>query len=144
MWDWTLPDGTHPEVAAKTGTSDSFKDNLAIGYTPDVVVGVWAGNANDEAMNKVIGITGAAPIWHSVIERVMDGSGCNIDGAGILPCGNFNFHFSDRTFPQVGGLVNYCVSSANGLAGSGNCDWMLNGEQPQQSGITGMSSNPIP
>ncbi|TMC24491.1 MAG: glycosyl transferase family 51, partial [Chloroflexi bacterium] len=39
MWDWTLPDGTHPEVAAKTGTSDSFKDNLAIGYTPDVVVG---------------------------------------------------------------------------------------------------------
>ena len=144
MWDWTLPDGTHPEVAAKTGTTDSFKDNLTIGYTPDVVVGVWAGNANDEAMNNVIGITGAAPIWHSVIERVMDGGGCNIDGAGILPCGNFNFHFSDRTFPQVGGLVNYCVSSANGLAGSGNCDWMLNGEQPQQSGITGMSSNPKP
>ena len=79
-----------------------------------------------------------------VIERVMDGSGCNIDGAGILPCGNFNFHFSDRTFPQVGGLVNYCVSSANGLAGSGNCDWMLNGEQPQQSGITSMSSIPKP
>lgn len=144
MWDWTLPDGTHPEVAAKTGTTDSFKDNLTIGYTPDVVVGVWAGNANDEAMNKVIGITGAAPIWHTVIERVMDGSGCNIDGADVLPCGNFNFHYSDRTFPQVGGVVNYCVSSANGLAGSGNCDWMVDGEQPQQSGIVGVTSKPNP
>src|SRR5205085_6486310 len=30
MWDWTLPDGTHPQVAAKTGTTDSFRDNWTI------------------------------------------------------------------------------------------------------------------
>ena len=133
MWDWTLPDGTHPEVAAKTGTSDLFKDNLTIGYTPDVVVGTWSGNANDAPMQGVIGITGAAPIWHSIIERVM--GACNLDGAGI-PCGNFNFHFSDRTFPQPSGLVQQCVSSANGLGFSGtNCDWMLPSDVPQQSGI---------
>lgn len=40
--------------------------------------------------------------WHSVIERVM--GGCNLDGAGI-PCGNFDFHFTDRTFPQSPGRL---------------------------------------
>lgn len=127
--DWTLPNGTHPDVAAKTGTTEDFKDNLTVGYTPDVVVGVWAGNANDEPMTNVIGITGAAPIWHSVIERVM--GGCNIDGAAI-PCGNYTSPYTDRTFPQPTGLINACVSSATGLTGTGNCDLMLNGEQPQQ------------
>ncbi len=59
------------EVAAKTGTTDNFIDNWTIGYTPDIVVGVWTGNANYTAFGRsVIGITGAAPIWHSIIERV--------------------------------------------------------------------------
>src|SRR5437588_1837098 len=140
FWDW---DPTHQrEVAAKTGTTDDFKDNLTIGYTPDVVVGVWAGNANDEAMRNVIGITGAAPVWHSIIERVM--GGCNIDGAGI-PCGNFDFHFKDFTFPQPGGFTQACVSSATGLAGSGYCDLMLDGEQPGSPGvINGNASNNHP
>src|SRR5258708_10681638 len=78
MQDWPQPGGGYPQVAAKTGTTDSFKDNLTIGYTPDVVVGVWSGNANDAPMNTTIGVTSAAPIWHSVIEYA---SGkCNTNG----------------------------------------------------------------
>ena len=57
-------------VAAKTGTTDSFRDNWTMGYTPDVTVGVWAGNSDNSIMNNVIGITGAGPIWHDVIEYV--------------------------------------------------------------------------
>ncbi len=57
-------------AAAKTGTTNSFKDNWTVGYTPYLTVGVWAGNSDNSAMNNVIGITGAGPIWHDVMEYV--------------------------------------------------------------------------
>ena len=55
-------------AAAKTGTTDSFRDNWTLGYTPSLTVGVWAGNSDNSIMNNVIGITGAGPIWHDVME----------------------------------------------------------------------------
>ena len=132
MWDWFLSDGTHPQVAAKTGTTDSFKDNWTIGYTSDVVVGVWSGNANDEAMDQhVVGITGAAPIWHDVIERV---SGrCNDDQ---IPCGNIHTIFPPHPFPVPTGVIQQSVNTVNGLAGAGYVSWMLEGDVPQQTGFT--------
>lgn len=57
-------------AAAKTGTTDSFKDNWTVGYTPHLTVGVWAGNSDGSKMINVIGITGAGPIWHDVMEYV--------------------------------------------------------------------------
>ena len=57
-------------AAAKTGTTDSFKDNWTMGYTPYLTVGVWAGNSDNSVMQNVIGITGAGPIWHDVMEYV--------------------------------------------------------------------------
>ena len=57
-------------AAAKTGTTNSFKDNWTVGYTPYLTVGVWAGNSDNSVMNNVIGITGAGPIWHDVMEYV--------------------------------------------------------------------------
>ncbi len=50
--------------AAKTGTTNDFRDNLTMGYTTDYVMGVWAGNNDNSPMNTVLGVTGAAPIWH--------------------------------------------------------------------------------
>jgi membrane peptidoglycan carboxypeptidase len=58
-------------AAVKTGTTDDFRDNWTIGYTPDLVVGVWVGNANNTPMENVSGVTGAAPIWHNVMERAL-------------------------------------------------------------------------
>ncbi|GCE10872.1 hypothetical protein KTT_07310 [Tengunoibacter tsumagoiensis] len=55
-------------AAAKTGTTEDYKDNWTIGYTPHLAVGVWAGNSNGELMRDVIGITGAGPIWHDIME----------------------------------------------------------------------------
>lgn len=132
MWDWTLPDGTHPDVAAKTGTTDSFKDNWTIGYTPDVVVGVWSGNADDTPMVNSIGVTGAAPIWHSVIEYV---SGkCNTSTDQIA-CPKPDFHYTDRHFSVPEGIVQQPVNTFNGLAGSGYLSYMIDGEQPQQGAL---------
>jgi membrane carboxypeptidase/penicillin-binding protein PbpC len=136
MWDWTLPDGTHPQVAAKTGTTDSFRDNWTIGYTSNVVVGVWSGNADNSVMlNHVIGITGAAPIWHSVIERV---SG-HCEGDPLLPCGTIHTTLPPQAFPTPPLVVQQTVSSQTGLYGSGYTDWMLQSDIPQP--ISGNNGN---
>jgi membrane peptidoglycan carboxypeptidase len=55
--------------AAKTGTTNSFTDNWTEGYTPQIVTGVWVGNADYAPMIGSTGVTGAAPIWHSFMER---------------------------------------------------------------------------
>lgn len=55
-------------AAAKTGTTDSFRDNWTMGYTPYLTVGVWAGNSDNSIMQNVIGITGAGPIWHDIMQ----------------------------------------------------------------------------
>ncbi|HZO72145.1 MAG TPA: transglycosylase domain-containing protein [Ktedonobacteraceae bacterium] len=132
----------HP-VAAKTGTTDDFKDNLTIGYTPDVVVGVWAGNADDEPFTgNVVGITGAAPIWHSVIERAVGYCPREQDGTPGVPCGNFDLGFRPQPFPSAPpGIHLATVSSATGLQGTGTQDWIFDGEDPMQPGVTGNNNN---
>lgn len=50
-------------AAAKTGTTNDFHDNWTLGYTPDLAVGVWIGNADYTPMVNTTGLTGAAPIW---------------------------------------------------------------------------------
>ena len=57
-------------AAAKTGTTNDWKDNWTIGYTPDLVTGVWVGNANNEEMRRSFGSTAAAPIWHDFMIEV--------------------------------------------------------------------------
>jgi penicillin-binding protein 1C len=75
-------------VAAKTGTSQSYFDNWAIGYTRDVTVGVWVGNFDRTPLTGSSGVTGAGPIFHAVllaaVERVR-GSLPLGDGAPIVP-----------------------------------------------------------
>jgi len=60
-------------VAAKTGTTNDYKDNWTLGYTPDLVVGVWVGNADNSVMKGTTGVTGAAPIWHDFMDKVTQG-----------------------------------------------------------------------
>jgi membrane peptidoglycan carboxypeptidase len=57
-------------AAVKTGTSNDNRDSWTIGYTPQIVTGVWVGNNNNHSMNDVTGSTGAAPIWHAVMEYI--------------------------------------------------------------------------
>ncbi len=55
-------------AAAKTGTTNDYRDNWTVGFTPDVVVGVWIGNADYTPMQNTTGLTGAAPIWSEFIK----------------------------------------------------------------------------
>jgi membrane peptidoglycan carboxypeptidase len=60
-------------AAAKTGTTTNWRDNWTVGYTPDLVVGVWVGNASGAPMSHVSGVNGAGPIWHDFMEAAHHG-----------------------------------------------------------------------
>lgn len=66
--DLFIPD--YPSVSVKTGTTNDLRDNWTIGYTEDVLVLTWVGNNNNEPMRGTVsGVSGASPIWHTVIEE---------------------------------------------------------------------------
>ncbi|MCL4254087.1 MAG: hypothetical protein KJ043_09940, partial [Anaerolineae bacterium] len=59
--------------ASKTGTTTDMRDNWIVGYTPNLVVGVWVGNADNSAMIESTGVTGAGPIWNQFMRTVLLG-----------------------------------------------------------------------
>jgi penicillin-binding protein 1C len=88
------------EVAVKTGTTNSLRDNWTIGYTSDRVVAVWVGNNDNTPMSYVAsGVTGASPIWNKITRFILDENAPHHFGApeglvkvqicartGTLPC----------------------------------------------------------
>jgi len=61
-------------AVVKTGTTNDWRDNWTLGYTPDLVTGVWVGNSNNSEMEHISGVTGAGPLWHNFMERVLAGT----------------------------------------------------------------------
>ena len=60
------------QVAAKTGTTNEFRDGWAVGFTPSLAVGVWAGNNNNASMKTgADGIYVAAPIFRSFMDKAL-------------------------------------------------------------------------
>lgn len=59
-------------VAAKTGTTDEYRDGWTVGYTPSVVTGVWAGNNDNSEMAGESGVYVAAPIWNEYMHFILD------------------------------------------------------------------------
>ncbi|MCP5100095.1 MAG: penicillin-binding protein [Chloroflexi bacterium] len=111
-------------AAVKTGTTNDFRDNWTVGYTPSLVVGVWMGNSDGHPMQDSSGLRGAAPIWQRVMEGVyanetMMGS-LLVDGAIPLP---------EFIQPQGLELKNVCLPQGTG---GGSCtstrpDYFLTG-----------------
>ena len=117
-------------AAAKTGTTDSFRDNWTVGYTPYLATGVWAGNSNNVTMTQnTIGITGAAPIWHDVME---------------LASQKYNFPPDDFAVPA--NVHKGVVSATTGLAPRAGeatvSDWFIDGTLPTTSGSGGYYTPP--
>ncbi len=61
---------TRQLASAKTGTSKDLRDNWCVGYDGQYTIGVWVGNARGGPMQAVSGVTGAAPVWHRMIEQL--------------------------------------------------------------------------
>jgi penicillin-binding protein 1C len=60
-------------AAVKTGTSKDMRDNWCLGFTDRYTVGVWVGNASGEAMHRVSGTQGAAPVWRVLVQALHAG-----------------------------------------------------------------------
>lgn len=66
--------GSRP-VAAKTGTTQEYRDGWTIGYTPSIAAGVWAGNNDNSPMgDRSPGANTAAPIWNAFMRRALEGT----------------------------------------------------------------------
>ena len=103
-------------AAVKTGTTTNFHDNWTVGYTPDLLVGVWVGNSNYQAMHNVTGLTGAAPIWAETMRSILQGR-------------------PDKIFAQPAGLTQAEVCDLSGLLPTETCphiktEWFIAGTQP--------------
>jgi 1A family penicillin-binding protein len=64
--------GNRP-VAAKTGTTQEFRDGWTLGFTPSLVAGVWVGNNNNAPMRRDAVVT-AAPIWNQFMREALAGT----------------------------------------------------------------------
>jgi membrane peptidoglycan carboxypeptidase len=58
-------------TAVKSGLSDNARDAWTIGYSPNVVTGVWVGNANNRPMPGATSSYAAAPIWRQYMQSAM-------------------------------------------------------------------------
>lgn len=105
-------------AAAKTGTTNNFSDNWTVGYTPQLVVGVWQGNKDgDDYMINTPGSRGAAYIWHAVMEYAHED----------IPI---------TSFTNPGGLVEVTVCDVSGLKPNSHCptrtELMIPGTEPTE------------
>lgn len=67
-----LPDRT---VAAKTGTTNDYRDAWTLGFTPSLVAGVWVGNNDFSTMTRgADGVVVAAPIWNAYMKKMLAGT----------------------------------------------------------------------
>ena len=66
-------------AAAKTGTTDDNRDGWTIGFTPQLVTGVWVGNSDGSPTQNLTGMRGATPIWNAFMEAAL----ADTRGAGI-------------------------------------------------------------
>ncbi len=103
-------------AAVKTGTTTDWRDNWTIGYTPDLVAGVWVGNPDGSPMVGVSGVSGAGPIWHDFMELSLRGR-------------------PPRAFPRPDGLVEVEICADSGLLPSDLCprrrtEWFIAGTEP--------------
>jgi len=106
-------------AAVKTGTTNDYRDNWTVGFTTDFTVGVWVGNTDNHAMSHgVTGLSGAAPIWHDVMEYLHQGH---------------DIH----TFTRPDGLVSVAVCQIDGLRSNGVCparqELFMPGTEPDQT-----------
>ncbi|HET6222629.1 MAG TPA: penicillin-binding transpeptidase domain-containing protein, partial [Dongiaceae bacterium] len=60
-------------AAGKTGTGQDFRDASFVGFTAELVTGVWVGNDDNSPMKKVTGGGLPALLWHGFMAAALDG-----------------------------------------------------------------------
>jgi membrane carboxypeptidase/penicillin-binding protein PbpC len=109
-----LPDSR--PAAVKTGTTNNYLDAWTVGYTPQLVTGVWVGNTDNSPMKNVPGSKGAAPIWHALMGWAHQDE--NIE-----------------SWAQPAGLIRQNVCDVSGLVPTEHCqtvtEFFIEGTEPR-------------
>ncbi len=108
--------GNRP-AAAKTGSTDDYRDSWTVGYTPSLVTGVWVGRADNQPMRLVLGSSGAGKIWNTFMERAL----------ADTPI---------EAFPTPASVVRNTVCAATGRPPTDECertvtDWFVQDRSPR-------------
>ncbi|MSP90735.1 MAG: penicillin-binding protein 1C [Myxococcales bacterium] len=120
-------------AAGKTGTSKGFRDNWAVLWTPTWTVAAWAGNFDGSPMRDVSGVTGAAPLAHDALLRLVRGQ-------------------PTPAFAVPDGLVRGRVCALSGGAATPQCphaldEWLPRGASlppcSQHGPVTGVARGPL-
>ncbi len=91
-------------AAGKTGTTSDYRDAWFIGFTPDLVTGVWVGNDDNSEMKKVTGGMIPAQIWHAFMASAMQGlpaENIPTDGSNFL---NLPWQSGEHDYPAASPL----------------------------------------
>ena len=104
-------------AAVKTGTTTDWRDNWTVGYTPQLALGVWVGNADNSPMVNVSGVSGAAPIWSELMEQALKGKPI-------------------EQFIAPPDMIKVEVCAESGMLPSPDCphrrlEWFVEGREPQ-------------
>lgn len=108
------------QVAVKTGTTNSLRDNWTFGYTNTRLVSTWVGNNDNTPMSAVAsGITGASPIWNTIMRGLLEGQESN--------------HFASPS-----GLLKLQVCTSTGTLSCAACpsqkvEYFIPGTEPKQA-----------
>ena len=108
-------------AAVKTGTSNDWRDAWAVGYTPDVTVGVWVGNSNNSPMQEIAGVDGAGVIWRDIMQA-------------------YNAGRPIRAFSPPPGIVEVPICADTGALAGDACPHVMSerflaGTQPRSSDV---------
>lgn len=106
------------DLAAKTGTSKDYRDNFTLAYTPRWTIGVWAGNFDATPMQKVSGVSGAAPIMHDLALYMQE-------------------RYPSPGFERPEGVQNAVICTQSGLLAGRDCahtreELYISGREPQE------------
>ncbi|HEX6110440.1 MAG TPA: transglycosylase domain-containing protein [Ktedonobacteraceae bacterium] len=142
---WNGNRGVVRPVAAKTGTTNDFRDNWTVGYTTDYVMGVWAGNDDNSPMIDVSGISGAAPIWHDSMLLAEQGHPIqDFTNPGGLVRATVTYPDGVKTTDLfLPGTVPTFAEAPTPTSGDGNTPTSGDGNTPTQ-GPGGNPSQPLP
>jgi penicillin-binding protein 1A len=103
-------------AAGKTGTTSDYRDALFVGYTPDLIAGVWFGNDDNSPMNKVTGGQLPARAWKNFMTAALRGSEAKPLPSAPAPSWLDRLLGAERREPAP-------VASRTGNAPSGNRNW---------------------
>ena len=119
-------------VAAKSGTTDEWKDLWTMGYTTDVAIGVWvgvSGGAPNTGLEAIDGIQAAGPIWQNMMYEVHKS-----DFSGLLTGPDGNAMPKEFPVPEDAYEGEICaVTGQKPGTGETTEEWLVRGQGPDRA-----------